>query len=124
MTPVPLIRFAEILRTRNSEIITDWRSGAPLDLDGPTNGSARAARATRWLEELTALAEGRAATLHTGRSLPDDSLARRTIIHDLSLLHRVIRRRARVERATWGPEESELLWHSFENRLAGLIGRK
>lgn len=44
-------------------------------------------------------------------------------LSDLSLLHRLIARRAHVEHADWGLHESELLWGAFGDALADLISR-
>ena len=120
----PLLSFAEFLRAHQAEILADWQSAArPDDQDAGASLAVRTSIATRWLEELTALADGREATLGAALSHSHGgSPGAQTIVRDLAALHRVIMRRVHVEHAGGALQDAELLWHAFENGLANLIG--
>lgn len=122
MPPGPLLSLADLLRNRKAEIVADWRTACPLDRPDGVDGSPRVDVVTRWLDEdLTALAEGRPAIRTALTALPGARSAAHTILQDLSVLHKVIIRRAHVEQGTWGVAESELLYHAFEHALADLL---
>lgn len=119
----PLRNFAEFLRIRRAEILADWQSAArPNDPNSSARGAARTQLVTRWLEEVTAQAEGREAAFSVVmRQWHDGQPAAEAIVRDVSTLHRVIAHRAHTEHVPCGVEESELLWRACETGLADLV---
>lgn len=121
LRPGPVLSLAEFLRKRQADILGDWQDAARSELtDVCSNGSRRVDVLSTWLEHLMAAAEGRPASAA-------GALARATqngaTLSDLSLLHRLIARRAHAEQVKWGLDESELLWSSFEVAVAELTAR-